>query len=1473
MVPRFVFLFALAAAVLGPAPTADAQSAPGATDERIELIVRPAPAGPGDLRATLRRSADGAALPASFEGVTDVRALLRPRPAESSGQAGGRARRGASRPTAFALTVSDSTALEAALDRWRGRSDVAYVQKNVRYRLHGAPSRRGNREGARRAPAVRTALSRRLSSLKGLVNRSGPPTNLFADSLDHLDVVRARSAWDVTRGRSDVTIGILDTGLYLDHPDLASSIAINPAEDVNGNGRVDPADFDGTDADGNGYVDDVAGYDFVDRSYYLPGEYDDRDPDATPDPEGPFSGHATLVAGAAAARAADTTRGIYGVAPDVSLMPLRAFAGDGRGETDDIAAAIVYAADQDVDVLNLSFGRPRPSPLVRDAIDYAVAQGTVVVASAGNNSTDEPHYPSDYPNVLSVVWLAEDGEGLPTFSRSQFGIGVDIGAPGSDVYTTQYPRSALNAGDEPELDDLYGPASGSSFAAPQVAGAAALLRSVEPSLSPAAVRSILTSTAADLADENWDHTTGAGRVDVLQALGDRLPARTEISRPPHNAGTAATGAIPVVGSAVDPGFVSYALSYAEGTQNLDERADPWQTIRAATERQVLRDTLGTWNVGDLQEGAYTLRLVTTLQNGSTVEDRRRVVVDRSAPTLDLETLVSGMIDGRPGVIAEAVTDDAARVTMDVAVGGRTATVESGFRARRHALTWPDERGTGGQAAVTVEAVNRSGLRTTVDTSLALLPNRINPAYLRRSKTDVPRGRLLPQTVDFDRDGLRELVFNQTDNLGISDTLRSFEWAGSGFAPQDTLVADVIPRDVGDTEGDGLQELLTQVAGVTLLLEQPSPQAFPVAQEFLDTTGLESPDSSQTLIGTLLTDLDDDGRGEIVGNNQRQWRVLERRDTTFREVYRLENPTSAQTVDTLQNANRFGTAAALDGDFDADGRTDLLVGDRDGDWIMYESTGDDAAEPVWTYETDAVDAGSRFGAGDVDGDGEPEFVTFSTYYQLPLEGGDFQAPISTYYVWDATGDDAYEPVFRLPLAGEASGSGGIATADLDGDGRDEVVVTYPPSLYVLDRSGGEWAVVYHDDRDPSALGPSLVAEDVDGNGIADLLVPTTGPTLARYVPAEQGIAEPPPRWVEARPTGSTTSRLEWRAPGADSVTVFAALPGEALDRRTATSDSALVVDGASTRQFGLRAWRGGEASPLSPPRTVRPHSPARVASVTHPDSNTVRLRFSEPLSSRTRAEQFRFRGKAADRLLLSEEGRAALLRFDAIGEVREGELQWRRVRDRSGLDVGQTSVAVSFPSPEPAFYVQTATVLDGRRVRLTFNRPVDPASVREAGRYEVAPTGRVSDVAFDPQSPSTATLTIAGILIGASATEARLTIAGLRSADGARISDEGRSVRLTRPSDGLDEVVIYPNPYRAQRHAGVTIAGLPRTATVRIFSPDGRLVRTLEAQRNGSGGLTWDARDRRGDAVPSGVYLVRVEADGNEAVLKKAAVIR
>jgi len=308
-------------------------------------------------------------------------------------------------PRAELVEVDGSVA--AAVRRLERQPGVAYAQPNFRYE----------------AVAVEAPNDTFFGELWGLTDPNAPDPGVYA-----------LEAWEVSEGDGEV-IAVLDTGVDLTHPDLEGNLWVNPAE---------AAGTPELDDDGNGCTDDVHGCDFVD---------DDGDPDD-------FQFHGTHVAGTAAAIAGNE-KGIAGVAPEAEIMAVRVLNGDGGGSTEDIAPAIVYAAKQGADVINLSLSGPGAGDkLTSDAVSFAASEDVVVVAAAGNEGTDndvEPTTPCTLPqtNLICVAALNKAGE-LAGFSN--YGAeSVDLGAPGTNILSakTDYGAPLFSDGFESGIEPVW----------------------------------------------------------------------------------------------------------------------------------------------------------------------------------------------------------------------------------------------------------------------------------------------------------------------------------------------------------------------------------------------------------------------------------------------------------------------------------------------------------------------------------------------------------------------------------------------------------------------------------------------------------------------------------------------------------------------------------------------------------------------------------------------------------------------------------------------------------------------------------------------------------------------------------------------------------------------------------------------------------------------------------------------------------
>lgn len=337
--------------------------------------------------------------------------------------------------------------------------------------------------------------------IPGLVFAQTPNDPGF-DQQWYLDAIQAPAAWNVTTGSRSVIVAILDTGIDLDHADISPNLWSNSGE----------IPENGIDDDGNGYVDDVHGWDFVDG---------DNDPSPIVRSEDDFdvASHGTLIAGEIGA-VGDNGFGVAGVAWNVSLLPIRILGEDGSGLGEDAAKAIRYAVNEGAKVINLSFAGNEPSNALRDAVQYAYERNVVVVAALGNDARDadrDPVYPACLRSteadwVIGVTALTEQNLGT---AFTNYGVEcADIAAPGSSIIGLSYQNDA------PGFDQAYtGLWSGTSMASPLVAGASALLFSEYPTLSAGDVRNILKLSVDPIRATGFPSGgLGAGLLNVARAL-------------------------------------------------------------------------------------------------------------------------------------------------------------------------------------------------------------------------------------------------------------------------------------------------------------------------------------------------------------------------------------------------------------------------------------------------------------------------------------------------------------------------------------------------------------------------------------------------------------------------------------------------------------------------------------------------------------------------------------------------------------------------------------------------------------------------------------------------------------------------------------------------------------------------------------------------------------------------------------------
>jgi subtilisin family serine protease len=1298
-----------------------------------------------------------------------------------------------------------------------------------------------------------------------------PNDSLFASQWA-LQTIRGPEAWRVTAGDPNILIAVIDTGLDFNHPDLRTGIWINPGEDRNHNGAADSSDFNGIDDDRNGFSDDVRGWDFTDAPNFADGgDYLNRDNDPTDE-----NGHGTAVAGIIAATP-NNRIGIAGLAPGCRVMVLRAGTSQGLLEEDDVASAIVYAVQNGARVINMSFGDVVVSPVLRDVIRFAHARGAVLVASSGNSATDKPHYPSGFAETISVGATSKTDQ-LAGFSN--YGATIDVVAPGLEIWTAA-------------LGGKYNLFAGTSVSAPFVSAVAGLLLSRSPNWSNEMVRAAMTNSAQDLGEKSWDRFYGAGRLDAAAALQIAQAARAEILFPNMAAGFAG-GDLIIRGTAIGAYVTSYELAYGLGDDPTE-----WFRISRSENRQVLNDSLGIWPLANLPDTTYTLRLSVQQQNGRSVEDKIRLFRDSTPPRFS-PVKMTPMIDGNlHSVLIEFATDDLAQAVLwwrpQGSAGSYTA-LPLNYLTKTHRLNFSQQLARG-NLEFYLEAANRAGLKQIADNNgknyfLDLTQPPVSTApfveitfkelgFGPDSITMLPAGWLLVHAADFNGNGRGEIVMSVYGKNGGAGLLTIFERDDPGFVKRFETAHLGIPRDVADSDGDRRAEILGGIGPQSFIYEATAPGAFPSVLVWADTNDFWA---------SRYADLDGDGRWEIIGRHENVFEVRENfRDNQYQLVATLPNFT--------QGANITGVPHSEVGDFDGDGRQEILFGDYDGDLYIYEAAGDNRFAATWSDGLPLIDSIDFIRAGDFDGDGRVDFAAGCHSDPGLNTEQEFDGRHWRFRIYRSAGDNRYEPIWEQAFFGLQAPQdfdAGLGAGDIDSDGRDELFLNLFPNSYVVKIDNGQGRVIWN--YQPARSNTTVVA-NLDGVGSPEFYF-ADGEKLRAFQLPDAQTGAPAPAEVEARPLDATRVLLSWRqVSGADGYAIYRSA-GNAPLQLLATPTQNVFLDSLLVTEQLYRyavATIDSQQQPIIGPRSSavsgRPSKPPALVSADFFAPHHVAMLFDEPMHESVRqAALYRLSrlGAAAplnaqpESVVPSRSGNEVILSFPQIVFM-PGEYQVRVNGavdvDRVPMDTTRNRATFAVAPESPRFYVVSAALESPQQILIHFNLPVDPASATAVANYRLKTLGSKmqSEMALASavvaSGDSTAVrLTLAKGVLGPFGRNHLIEIIGVRSASGIPLRPgEGDAVGFSMPSANLDHVRIYPNPFLADRHTMLTIGGLTEQAVVKIIDVEGRVLTTLE-EIDGNGGVDWDTRDARGNLAPSGVYLCYVTS-GAQTTVTKFVIVR
>lgn len=1264
--------------------------------------------------------------------------------------------------------------------------------------------------------------------------------------------ISAPEAWEITRGDTTVVIGIIDTGIDHTHRDLRGNLWHNPLE----------VDSNGIDDDNNGFVDDIIGWDFVDApSLPAGGDYLERDNDPMDD-----FGHGTYVAGCAAS-ASDNGVCYPSAGFNCRLMALRAGNANGTLEEDDIASAVLYGVANGASIINMSFGDVVASPLLREVVQIAHNAGVVLTASAGNGSDEGIHYPSGFPEVIAVG-ATDSLDRMASFSN--YGPSVDIMAPGDFI------NSTILGG---ECGKWAFP-SGTSYAAPIVAGVVGLVLSVNPELTPDDVLNILQSTADDLFREGWDSLTVSGRVNAWRAVESASAgsaAFAQLSAPRMDSGVRGTFA--VIGVASGTAFDDYTLEYGYG-----ENPFVWHFANSDS-RRVFDDTLGLIDAPSA-DTILAVRLTSRATTGQQSVALLHLYVQNETPIIDsIKTRRVLDADGYGQQIL-AWTNQFARATLLMTnTQGDSVREDFGYVSDEHVAVIAQDRYPGEWTAILLVTNLLGEVTRSEPFPYSSVQASILPYLYNRNDTNLPHGILGSFVSDYDCDGLEEVWLLPVTGGGLIDTLEQYEWNGINFTETENTYGPHIPQAYGDADGDGLYEMAARRFSETRVWEQS--EACGVHNNIV----FSSPDHfTAFILGRFVTIDSSSGRSDMLAR-------IETNGGQRLALFTVSSDYIVAIRDTLPNhstgQNSLGAPGSAVGDLDRDGLLDFFYGDYDGDLIWCEWTGSEVVH-VSSTRLRQNDATNWMTMGDVDGDGELELVAgcrsnagYSSESQRLLQGWD-------YYVFEAPANNTLLAIDSIAILGNENVSvnpASVYVAQLDDDVADEVVVSTFPDLYVItfDETTSRYQAVWH--YLPSMAG-AMLAVDFNNNGVDELLTSDGSKQLRIESAIATGDAPFPPL-LEGEPISETSVHLQWTpVTGAIHYELYRAPSGDPLQLEQVYTTTEAVVDAETDvrMDYAVVTYDTNFSQQVSAFSNIisltANDAPTVDQEVTWLAPQIISISFSEPMGLSVFVQGNWRLGDGSMPAVISEgEGRRRInLSFDAPFVTGTYVLAMRNLRDNQGTLLPEDQQVLAFQiidTIEALCHVVAHDLRDapvGNHVVIEFSEPMSQ-SVLDETHYQIldprldhAPYSALSVTALSADRSRVEIELNERYPAGAVGVDVRIQLVELVSESGNALGES--ELLLGEAATNLDATYVYPNPYRghgAVGSEGIFFASLPQQATIRIFALNGTLLKKIEHNAM-TGHAAWDLRAQDGGELASGVYLYKIEANGEEK-MGKFAVMR
>ena len=1277
-----------------------------------------------------------------------------------------------------------------------------------------------------------------------------------------LQKIKAFDAWNITQGSDSIIIGIIDTGIDYLHPDLKNKIYINPGEtgnDKNGNNKKS----NNIDDDNNGFIDDYMGWNFVDTRGSTPDSSNSNYSSWNNNPMDE-NGHGTLIAGIIGAEA-NNIIGIAGAAPKVKLLNIRAFDSNGYGQEDDVASAILYAVMMGAKIINMSFGDTQFSYVLRDVIKYAYSKGIVLVASSGNSGEDQPHYPSGYTEVISVGNSTEDDNVSPS---SSYGSRLDLVAPGTDILTT-----SMGGG--------YSTVSGTSASAPFVSAAAGLLLSTG-NYSNEEVKQILKTSADDIGAPGWDIYSGAGRLNLFNALNAAVPSIIKFDSPLQDFATN-KDSLNIYATVLSAYFNNYSLFLGVGSN-----PQSWTPLINNSQYQFQNKNIFNLNLKNLSDTTYCLRLLINFTNGKNSEERVNFSIERNPPVLKIENSGPILFGDETTISASISTDQLSVVKMyyrKLGTGVFNSIPLDGFSNSTETVSnfhfgfIPiDQVQQNTQYEVYYEAINLAGLKTDIMNQnnyfIYSTSNTINIVNATKLLYSLPAGEIYENPVSFTSNDSNE-VFLRT--LANPTTSYLYKLNNNSFSLIDSIKYR-IAKSFGDFTNSGKKDLLCYFVYNGYIYEQANQFSTDLIPKFADTTEKFWPITAQDIDGdgiTEILDVDSDSSISV-------WKV----NSSFQLYDRKQLPDFSSSGST----NLLDSPHAVIADINGSGKKAIWMADKNGNIFSYNIIGVDNFQKGTVISTNMEGFSAYLTAGHYTGDGK-------TYLAALLHSNASVNNVAPYYkliVFNLQ-NDSLNIIFNksfidLPASSSSvfqSIDNSIRFANIENQNFDDLIVFIYPYSYIFRYDNGKNTMIQFGNNVNSN---NVFVGDLNRNGVPEVAFPTsTGINFYEFTSANSANT---PYDLIGHSIDSSKVELNWQGIGYKYF-IYRGLSNNNLSLIDSTTLNWFIdstVENAKYYYYSIKSYDPSKKTSLSNMSTqvgIYSHQPAALKSAQYVNNNSITINFSNRINNKAGmageifADQLDYPNSVA-----AKNEYSYLLTFAANFNPGSHKIFIHGLTDFYGSPIADDSVNFNVYNSDSSgsnFYITSYQIINPSKIELFFNLPLDSTSALNKNNYLFEPQNNILDIQMNPANPNSIFIYMDGKHpVGSIGIEYKLKVNNLLSSKlsgGLMINNNaGSYIVLANNSDNLSNVYVYPNPANiAIGQDKITFANVSNRIKISIFTMSGKKISEFTANTQ-NGGVSYLLRDSYGNLLNSGVYIyrmVRLNELNNEVEEKlgKFAVIR